>query len=88
MPSMQPCMRMLSVSRACCWSCTGALYGTYEAFRYRVPGLYKIRYIGQTTLSSAAVWSSPASQMFFHARCQLRHLHCRALQPRAPDVSR
>ncbi len=77
--------------------CTGALYGTYEAFRYKVsfqssaamlqtckivspvakacalattqehpltgcfllqvPGIYKIRYIGQTTLSSAAVSS-------------------------------
>ncbi|KAK9819952.1 hypothetical protein WJX72_004329 [[Myrmecia] bisecta] len=34
----------------------GALYGTYEAFRHRVPGIYKIRYIGQTTLSSAAVF--------------------------------
>jgi len=68
----------------------GALYGTYEAFRYKVrqavlvrdccskparcvctrelcvdthgpgfaaqvPGIYKIRYVGQTTLSSAAV---------------------------------
>ena len=33
----------------------GALYGTYEAFRYKVPGIYKIRYIGQTTMSSAAV---------------------------------
>lgn len=35
---------------------TGALYGTYEAFRYKVPGLYKLRYVGQTTLSSAAVF--------------------------------
>jgi len=34
----------------------GALYGTYEAFRYKVPGIYKIRYVGQTTLSSAAVF--------------------------------
>lgn len=33
----------------------GALYGTYEAFRYKVPGMLKVRYIGQTTLSSAAV---------------------------------
>lgn len=23
------------------------MYGTYEAFRYKVPGLYKVRYIGQ-----------------------------------------
>jgi len=34
----------------------GALYGTYEAFRYQVPGLYKIRYVGQTTVSSAAIF--------------------------------
>jgi len=34
----------------------GAMYGTYESFRYKVPGLYKIRYIGQTTVSSAAVF--------------------------------
>ena len=34
----------------------GALYGTYEAFRSKVPGLLKIRYVGQTTLSSAAVF--------------------------------
>ena len=32
------------------------MYGTYEAFRYRVPGLAKLRYVGQTTLSSAAVY--------------------------------
>jgi hypothetical protein len=32
------------------------MYGTYESFRYKVPGLYKIRYIGQTTVSSAAVF--------------------------------
>lgn len=37
-------------------SSIGAMYGTYEAFRYKVPGLQKVRYIGQTTLSSAAVF--------------------------------
>lgn len=30
----------------------GAMYGTFEAFRYKIPGIYKIRYIGQTTVSS------------------------------------
>nr|KAJ0220103.1 hypothetical protein LSAT_V11C200062290 [Lactuca sativa] len=34
----------------------GAVYGTYEAVRYKVPGLMKIRYIGQTTLGSAAIF--------------------------------
>ncbi|KAG4164277.1 hypothetical protein ERO13_A13G004900v2 [Gossypium hirsutum] len=36
----------------------GAVYGTYEAIRYKVPGLLKIRYIGQTTLGSAAICRS------------------------------
>lgn len=34
----------------------GAVYGTYEAIRFKVPGLLKIRYIGQTTLGSAAIF--------------------------------
>ncbi|CAN1128176.1 hypothetical protein LINPERPRIM_LOCUS30028 [Linum perenne] len=34
----------------------GAVYGTYEAIRHKVPGLLKIRYIGQTTVSSAAIF--------------------------------
>ncbi|CAH8356402.1 unnamed protein product [Eruca vesicaria subsp. sativa] len=34
----------------------GAVYGTYEAFRFRVPGLMKIRYIGKTTMGSAAIF--------------------------------
>ncbi|XP_056169475.1 uncharacterized protein LOC115669783 isoform X1 [Syzygium oleosum] len=48
----------------------GAVYGTYEAIRYKeatvklygctlqmyVPGLMKIRYVGQTTLGSAAIF--------------------------------
>ncbi|XP_027930998.1 reactive oxygen species modulator 1 [Vigna unguiculata] len=34
----------------------GAVYGTYEAIRYKVPGLMKIRHIGQTTLGSAAIF--------------------------------
>lgn len=42
----------------------GALYGTYEAFRYKVPGFYKVRYIGQTTLSSAAVRISVNAMLF------------------------
>ncbi|KAK2974125.1 hypothetical protein RJ640_025474 [Escallonia rubra] len=33
-----------------------AVYGTYEAIRYKVPGLMKIRYVGQTTLGSAAIF--------------------------------
>ncbi|KAJ4847220.1 hypothetical protein Tsubulata_008469 [Turnera subulata] len=34
----------------------GAVWGTYEAIRYKVPGLMKVRHIGQTTLGSAAVF--------------------------------
>lgn len=34
----------------------GAVYGTYEAFRYKIPGVLKVRYVGQTTLGSAALF--------------------------------
>ncbi|NP_001305074.1 uncharacterized protein LOC100278973 [Zea mays] len=34
----------------------GACYGTFEAFRYKIPGLLKIRHIGQTTVGSAAIF--------------------------------
>ncbi|CDP08462.1 unnamed protein product [Coffea canephora] len=34
----------------------GACYGTFDAIRCKVPGLLKIRYIGQSTLGSAAVF--------------------------------
>ncbi|KAL9260531.1 Reactive oxygen species modulator 1-like protein [Drosera capensis] len=34
----------------------GAVYGTYDAIRLKVPGLLKIRYIGQTTVGSAAIF--------------------------------
>lgn len=46
----------LSNSLSLYFTSPGALYGTYEAFRYKVPGVYKLRYVGQTTLSSAAVF--------------------------------
>ncbi|CAG7890687.1 hypothetical protein BRARA_A03581 [Brassica rapa] len=34
----------------------GAVHGTYQAIRLGVPGLMKIRYIGQTTIGSAAIF--------------------------------
>ncbi|KAM0839788.1 hypothetical protein ACQ4PT_034412 [Festuca glaucescens] len=34
----------------------GAVYGTYGAIRYRIPGLLKIRHIGQATVGSAALF--------------------------------
>ncbi|GAB2287073.1 hypothetical protein Dimus_021458 [Dionaea muscipula] len=34
----------------------GAVFGTYEAIKYKVPGLLKIRHIGQTTVGSAAIF--------------------------------
>ncbi|EPS59803.1 hypothetical protein M569_15003, partial [Genlisea aurea] len=34
----------------------GAVYGTYEAFRYKIQGFYKLRHVGRTTLGSAAVF--------------------------------
>jgi hypothetical protein len=34
----------------------GAVYGTYEAFAYKVPGLLKIRVIGRSTVTSSALF--------------------------------
>ncbi|KAK3269153.1 hypothetical protein CYMTET_7757 [Cymbomonas tetramitiformis] len=34
----------------------GAVWGTYEAVVNKVPGLLKVRYIGQKTVTSAAVF--------------------------------
>ncbi|XP_066386907.1 uncharacterized protein [Miscanthus floridulus] len=34
----------------------GACYGTFEAFRHKIPGLLKIRYIGRATVSTAALF--------------------------------
>ncbi|GMH44871.1 hypothetical protein BSKO_12828 [Bryopsis sp. KO-2023] len=34
----------------------GAMLGTYEAFKYKVPGIYKIRHVGQTTLAYTALF--------------------------------
>ncbi|MCO5577286.1 hypothetical protein L7F22_058511 [Adiantum nelumboides] len=34
----------------------GAVYGTYEAVRYKIPGVLKLRHVGQTTLGSAALF--------------------------------
>ncbi|XP_068645467.1 uncharacterized protein [Aristolochia californica] len=41
---------------ACIGGAVGAVYGSYEAFRYKVPGLLKIRHVGQTTVGSAAIF--------------------------------
>ena len=34
----------------------GAVYGTYEAFAYKVPGLLKVRHIGRATVGSSALF--------------------------------
>ncbi|KAJ4827176.1 hypothetical protein Tsubulata_025266 [Turnera subulata] len=34
----------------------GVMYGTYSAVALKVPGLLKIRHVGQTTLGTAAVF--------------------------------
>ncbi|XP_021750496.1 reactive oxygen species modulator 1-like [Chenopodium quinoa] len=34
----------------------GAVYGTFDAVRNKIPGLLKIRHIGQTTVGSAAIF--------------------------------
>ncbi|KAG9447393.1 hypothetical protein H6P81_013521 [Aristolochia fimbriata] len=45
----------------CIGGAVGAVYGSYEAFRYKVPGLLKIRHIGQTTVGSAAIFADPSA---------------------------
>lgn len=30
----------------------GAMYGTYGAFKHKVPGLFKIRFVGQSTVQT------------------------------------
>jgi hypothetical protein len=47
----QPAGQLMPCISAC--PSTGAMYGTYEAFRYKVPGLYKVRYIGQVCTAAA-----------------------------------
>ncbi|KAF5185095.1 Reactive oxygen species modulator 1-like [Thalictrum thalictroides] len=34
----------------------GVVFGTFEAFRHKIPGALKIRHIGQTTLASAGMF--------------------------------
>nr|GEY03400.1 reactive oxygen species modulator 1 [Tanacetum cinerariifolium]GEY55018.1 reactive oxygen species modulator 1 [Tanacetum cinerariifolium] len=34
----------------------GAVHGTYEAFSRRIPGLMKIRHVGQATLGYASIF--------------------------------
>ncbi|KAK2387514.1 reactive oxygen species modulator [Trifolium repens] len=50
------CLARVTAGAAVGGGAVGAVYGTYEAIRYKVPGLLKIRHIGQTTLGSAAIF--------------------------------
>eukprot|EP00877_Chromochloris_zofingiensis_P006645 jgi/Chrzof1/2233/Cz11g07190.t1 len=34
----------------------GAMMGTYEAFRQKIPGIYKIRFVGQQTVGTGMVF--------------------------------
>lgn len=36
----------------------GAVYGTYESIRYKIPGLLKIRHIGKATVQTGAVFGT------------------------------
>ncbi|KAG2425753.1 hypothetical protein HYH02_014969 [Chlamydomonas schloesseri] len=36
----------------------GAVYGTVDAFRFKIPGLLKIRHIGKTTVSTGAIFGT------------------------------
>ena len=39
-------------------SSVGAVYGTWDAFRYKIPGMYKLRHIGQATLTTGAIFGT------------------------------
>ncbi|KAG1653527.1 hypothetical protein FOA52_006081 [Chlamydomonas sp. UWO 241] len=39
-------------------SSIGAVYGTFDAFRWKIPGIYKIRHIGRTTISTGAIFGT------------------------------
>lgn len=34
----------------------GAVYGTYESFAYKIPGMLKVRHIGRTTVGSGTLF--------------------------------
>lgn len=47
---------------ACMGGCIGlpigASFGAYEAFAYGVPGIYKLRFAGQRTVQSGALFAT------------------------------
>ena len=48
------------------------MYGTYEAFRYKVPGLHKVRYIGQVGFCTACTRCLPRLRLaLLAAACPL-----------------
>jgi len=36
----------------------GAAYGTWDAFKFKIPGMFKIRHIGQTTVTTGAIFGT------------------------------
>lgn len=56
-----PCLKQIATNfglGAALGSSIGALYGTYDAFKFKIPGLYKIRHIGQTTVTTGAIFGT------------------------------
>uniref|UniRef100_A0A803MYA6 Uncharacterized protein n=1 Tax=Chenopodium quinoa TaxID=63459 RepID=A0A803MYA6_CHEQI len=47
------CIKLVEMQRIII---AGAVYGTFDAVRNKIPGLLKIRHIGQTTVGSAAIF--------------------------------
>jgi hypothetical protein len=48
------------------------MYGTYGAFKHRVPGMFKIRYVGQSTVQTGLVRAAGCSALPINT-----HLHAR-----------
>ncbi|KAL6753331.1 hypothetical protein V8C86DRAFT_2587754 [Haematococcus lacustris] len=56
-----PCARHIATNfglGATLGASIGAVYGTWDAFRFKVPGMLKIRHIGNATLSTGAIFGT------------------------------
>lgn len=48
------------------------MYGTYGAFKHRVPGMFKIRYVGQSTVQTGLVRAAACSALPINTHIYMR----------------
>lgn len=56
-----PCAKQIAMNfgvGATLGASVGAVYGTYDAIRFKIPGLFKLRHIGKTTLQTGAIFGT------------------------------